>query len=324
MAQPLPNAHPDDFQGSIPRLIPSKDAKRLAQINTARAIGGLCLDWALIIAAIVVCERFRHPALYVLTIIFIGARQHALSVLGHDGVHYRLFNNRRCNDWFSNLLVFWPLLLTCEGFRYVHSAHHRYLGTERDIQAIAFGMTTEEGFLNETWKYPKSTPRLLRNIVMVWQRDVWASLASLSKLHYFGWKYCCAFAAFLTASAVLLATAGWLREALMYWLVARLTWFPIANHIRLICQHSGLRGPEGAYGETRTTIPTFLERIFVLPRNITYHIEHHWYPAVPCYNLPRLHVLLMQHEEFQRKALISRGLYGVWREVTDPSPVTLD
>jgi fatty acid desaturase len=31
------------------------------------------------------------------------------------------------------------------------------------------------------------------------------------------------------------------------------------------------------------------------PHHVNYHIEHHLYPAVPHYNLPRLHAALEQH-----------------------------
>lgn len=319
------DAHPHDFQGQIPQLIPYKEVRRLAQIDTPRTVMALVLEWGLIVASIALCERFWNPALYVLTIVFIGARQHALAVLGHDGVHYRLFRNRAINDWTSNLLVFWPLLLTCEGFRYVHSAHHRYLGTERDVQAVAFGMTTKEGLLDEAWKYPKSGPKLLFHLfVKVWSRDFWVSIASLFRIHLYPRWYAIQFFTFVTSLTALLVYEGHWRALFLYWFAARMSWFIISNQIRLICQHSALRGPNGPYGETRTTIPTWLESIFVIPRGITYHIEHHWYPAVPCYNLPKIHALLMQNEEFRKNAQISHGLIEVWRDATNPSPVHFD
>jgi len=63
-----------------------------------------------IVAAIYLCERFWSPLMYLLAIAIIGARQHALLILMHDGVHYRLFRNRRLNDCVSELLA-WPHLV---------------------------------------------------------------------------------------------------------------------------------------------------------------------------------------------------------------------
>jgi len=36
------------------------------------------------IAAIALCTYFWHSVLYVLAVMFIGARQHALNIMGHD------------------------------------------------------------------------------------------------------------------------------------------------------------------------------------------------------------------------------------------------
>jgi fatty acid desaturase len=63
-----------------------------------------------------------------------------------------------------------------------------------------------------------------------------------------------------------------------------------------------------AYRVTRTTIPTRVESLFILPRNIGYHIEHHWYPSVPFYRLPELHERLLQVPGFRRDANIKRSV----------------
>ena len=69
-------------------------------------------EWALIAATIYLCQRFWHPMLYVFAVAFIGSRQHALLVLMHDGVHYRLLRNRRLNDWLSEVVLAWPHLVS--------------------------------------------------------------------------------------------------------------------------------------------------------------------------------------------------------------------
>ena len=54
-------------------------------------------------------------------------------------------------------------------------------------------------------------------------------------------------------------------------------------------------------------IPTFLEALFILPRNIGYHIEHHWYPSVPFYNLPAFHARLMEDGSYRANANVHHG-----------------
>jgi fatty acid desaturase len=82
----------------------------------------------------------------------------------------------------------------------------------------------------------------------------------------------------------------------------------VIKYARLICEHSIVHSAAPAYQTTRTTIPTRLESVFVLPRNIGYHIEHHWYPSVPFYRLPELHERLLQVPDFRRHANIKRSV----------------
>ncbi|MEL0028238.1 MAG: fatty acid desaturase, partial [Perlucidibaca sp.] len=37
-----------------------------------------------------------------------------------------------------------------------------------------------------------------------------------------------------------------------------------------------------------------LEKLLLAPHNEHYHLEHHFMPTVPCWNLPRLHAILEQ------------------------------
>ncbi len=39
-------------------------------------------------------------------------------------------------------------------------------------------------------------------------------------------------------------------------------------------------------------MPSFLERLFIAPYYVNYHLEHHLLFYVPCYNLPRVHRIL--------------------------------
>ena len=47
---------------------------------------------------------------------------------------------------------------------------------------------------------------------------------------------------------------------------------------------------------TRTTHANFLERLFIAPYYVNYHLEHHLLFYIPCYNLPRVHRILSQSD----------------------------
>jgi fatty acid desaturase len=93
-----------------------------------------------------------------------------------------------------------------------------------------------------------------------------------------------------------------------FWLVPFCTWHIAAQYLRLICEHSAVVADEDEYRVTRTTVATPLQRFLILPRNIGYHIEHHWYPSVPFYRLPELHDSLMARNGFRAHAVVRSSI----------------
>ena len=90
------------------------------------------LDWAVILGALGVVHVFSNPVTWLLALLIIGNRQHALAILGHDGTHFTLSHDRRLNDFLTNLIAFWPIGLTVSGYRALHFKHHKHTGTEDD------------------------------------------------------------------------------------------------------------------------------------------------------------------------------------------------
>ena len=74
-------------------------------------------------------------------------------------------------------------------------------------------------------------------------------------------------------------------------------------------------GAPEPYALSRTTLARPLERWLFVPRNISYHVEHHFYPSVPFYNLPALHEALMQTPGFRAHAVVTPSLAASLRQV---------
>jgi len=66
---------------------------------------------------------------------------------------------------------------------------------------------------------------------------------------------------------------------------------------------------------TRTIEPSWIDRLLFSSHGVTYHIEHHLFPSVPCSNLEQLHGVLMEDEQYRREAHITRGFGGMFREL---------
>lgn len=321
---PEAEPHPHDLHATVPDRLPGPVVRALSTLQPARALGALAAEWAAVAATIVVAERAyaAWPGavwLYPLVVVVIGARQQALTVIGHDAAHYRFLPDRRWNDLIGDVFVQWPVFVTVEGFRKYHGEHHQHLGEEADGNRFLWRTHLPDGSFAPEWVYPKTplgfAATILRRALFVtglrWiLRGVIGSfLFARSNLHRLGrlaW-----FGAI--ATVLTLGHAWW--GFLLYWIVPYCTWHIAIQYIRLVCEHSAVPSEHPSYGQTRTTIPRTLERWLMLPRHVGYHIEHHWYPAVPFYRLPELHAALMEQPGFRARAVVSRSLWGSIQQV---------
>jgi len=92
----------------------------------------------------------------------------------------------------------------------------------------------------------------------------------------------------------------------LLWVVAWLTSYSLAMRIRAIAEHSMPKSLENEFGNTRTTLASWWERLFLAPNRVNFHLEHHLLMRVPHYNLPRMHVLLRENGVLA-DALVSQG-----------------
>ena len=79
----------------------------------------------------------------------------------------------------------------------------------------------------------------------------------------------------------------------LLWLVPLLTWMMVITRIRNIAEHAVVPDSDDPLRNTRTTRARLLERAFIAPYYVNYHLEHHLLFYVPCYNLPRVHRILI-------------------------------
>ncbi len=60
-------------------------------------------------------------------IVFVGAGQHQLGGLAHEGVHHILFKNRKLNDLASDWFAMFPIYGATHLYRLQHLAHHQFV-----------------------------------------------------------------------------------------------------------------------------------------------------------------------------------------------------
>ena len=308
--------HHDHQQPAQPieRLQPAL-VKQLSQLTPWRSLSHVVLEYVFIGAAIGLASLYGHPALYVVCVMWIAARQHALAILIHEAAHYRLAKNRTLNDVIGEALLAFPIFVTLRGYRTSHHAHHRHMNTEHDPDWVS----------KETpdWVFPKTRTELF---LMLAKIALGGNLFWMIRLILKGGRPAAAGASrkpsrrfvasrvgYYLALVAVLTYFGWWAEFLLFWIVPLVTWLQVILRIRSIAEHFGIEH-DHAYTEARTTYPSAFDRLFIASKNVWYHLDHHLYPSVPFYNLPQLHDALMQLPSFQEHAHVTKGYLGVLRE----------
>jgi fatty acid desaturase len=312
----------DDSFVEIPVRLTKEEIVSLSRIDPLRSTFHIVAEWSMIIGAIVLCQRFWHPLLYILVVAFIGARQHALMILMHDGVHRRLYSNRTFNDWVAEIVLAWPNLISARAYRINHFGHHRYLNTPEDPD-----WARRQG--DEAWVFPKK----VWDLAQIMLRDISGLNAFrllmlarrlVSKDTGMTRSFIMVRYGFYVALAIVIGLAGLTKPVLLYWVIPMFTWLIFIFRIRSIAEHSAIEDRDVAYAQTRTVYPTILERIFLAPKNVNYHLEHHFFPSVPFYRLPALHALLMTKPGFSESAHLTQSYLGVLKECLGPENRTAE
>ena len=101
----------------------------------------------------------------------------------------------------------------------------------------------------------------------------------------------------------------------LLWLIPLLTWLMVITRIRNIAEHAVVPDSDDPLRNTRTTEATFIERIFIAPYFVNFHLEHHLVMYVPCYNLPKVHAILMGGPHATRME-VQRGYLAVLKLAT--------
>ena len=117
-----------DFKVEIP--------PEIFEISSLRGAITIVFDWLIIIAILVVMCHFLNVFTFLFGLFFLGSRQHALAILGHEAAHGCLLKNKKLNDTIANLICCKPLLFDLNGYRKHHYKHHKFTNTDKDPDII--------------------------------------------------------------------------------------------------------------------------------------------------------------------------------------------
>lgn len=235
--------------------------------------------WALIFGSMALFVWWPNPFTFLLAVMVIGGRQLGLAILMHDAAHGLLFPNRRMNEGVATWLCAAPVFTSLQLYRPYHLTHHRHT------------QQAEDPDLGLSAPFPITRKSLWRKIA----RDLTGRTAYQRRLAQFRRGLARESKGFIANLVLLggLAAVGYWWLYPLLWLVPLATWYQLVSRVRNIAEHAVVPDNDDPLRNTRTTLANVLERLFVAPYWVNYHLEHHLFMFVPCWRLPAAHRALL-------------------------------
>lgn len=285
----------------------NKIVRMYSKVQPWKQMSILAFDWGVIGLAVALYLTWPNPWVYICSVLLIASRQHALLIVMHESTHYRFSKKMWLNDGMSDLFAAYPFLISTRLYREYHMPHHRFTNTEQDPDWV-------KKIPHSEWHFPKTNSGLLRvfgRLALVGgarRIDLMSMLAREDRKKWFYWA----------AVLALVFHFGVSREFFLLWVVPMLTVFPLLQRLRSISDHFGLERSH-EMNSSRNTEVNLIEGFLLSPHNVNFHLTHHLFPGVPCYNLKALHRELMSHSTYARLAHINQSfLFGpssVWSDL---------
>lgn len=232
------------------------------------------LDWLVILVSFYAFYRYPHPIVFIISLLIIGTRQHALSILGHDGGHRLISRNRFINDALAGVLGLWPLGTPLDGYRRFHFMHHRNVGTPDDPELIHKKLIPQ-------WKLPFRSLKVTSHLIMDF---LGGAVPHVGLIIYLTQPV-----AFRDTLGPLIMNLSFILVCIYFetwwilalWYGAIFTSFWAVFRMRVWTEHVGTEA-------THIISATWWQKLIFLPHNTWCHHEHHENTAVPCWALASL------------------------------------
>jgi fatty acid desaturase len=289
------------------------DLLTLSEIQDLRRVSGfrgttLVLHaWAVIGVAMLLYAVWPSIVTLIQAVAVIGARQLGLMVLVHEVVHWRLFENAKVNNRVGVWLCAYPIWGELPAYRRRHHLHHRHTlqADDPDLALVAPFPITRVTF----WTSVARDLCGITAVIRVVRWPAWRGGAAVLWRALRG-----PVAVNLVIFGVLAALGHWELYVLL-WLVPLATWYQLASRIRDTAEHAMVSDGGDPLRNTRTVTAVPLERAFLAPYWVSYHLEHHLFVFVPCWSLRRAHALLLAKGHGARMEVAS-GYVEVLRRAT--------
>lgn len=296
--------------------------KDLSSISLARAIYHVVEIWGVVLVAVWSSWYLLPPntlhglCLYVVAVTVISARQHALMVVVHEAIHKRIARSLRMNDGLARIGAAFPVFISLSKWKFIHLFHHQFTHTDLDpdraiysrypLRSTSFWALLARDICGRnvvsTLRYFLDVPFGARDFnVRFLGAERAARYEESSDMNQF-----VLFWIVLLGLGITTGGLSFVEVTILYWLVPYCTFTQLFFRIRGAIEHGNVPEVNNPYRQTRTYFMHPVLKFFFAPKNVNYHLEHHLYPSVPFYHLPKLH------------AVLARTVYGKTNAYCEP------
>jgi fatty acid desaturase len=290
--------HASALRADLGRAIPRDRLRELHRRSAGRHLAVAARQFALLAACTWGLVRVASPLVWVPLAIVQGFTVFNFTVLLHEVVHHAVFERRRPRaERLLGLLYAVPSGLSATQFTRWHLDHHAELGSAA-ADPKRHHLSPK---INARWfKLLYCTPALFPMYFRAARREA-ASYAGFVRAAI-AWERWLAIGAHL-AVLVLIARLAGLSATLHAYVLPVFFVFPVAFTLNRLGQHYDIDPADPAKWTTLVRGHWFWNAVFL---DSNFHLEHHYFPGVPFYNLPALQRLL---EPFYRERGMSWRTY---------------
>lgn len=229
--------------------------------------------------------------------VVMGAALHACGILMHEAVHGNFFRHPALDRW-SAFLLGAPVCVSGSAYRVTHLLHHRHTRGAEDPDEFTNYVQGRRGLsvLFYAWGVVGLLIFLAHVPATALRRGTRADRVAVLTEYAL-------LVALYGVVALIAARRGATEVLVRAWLIPMAVAAAIVN-VRGWAEHM-LTQPGHPLTQTRTVTSNAVVRFLMC--NLNYHLEHHLFPGMPWYHLPKAHALLA--EDYRRAGAFVYGSY---------------
>jgi fatty acid desaturase len=311
-------------------------------LRSRAAVDLLVWAWGMLVLGVAVYVAFPSVFTFIFAFFVVTSRMGALLAIAHDAHHSAFLPSKKWNDLIAAWLCAYPVGSIYGSSRAVHMAHHKLLNTPDDPDRNFHFEGNKNTRKDFAWHFIKLVcggqlwtsivvnglmRPFAKNIAPAQMPDGDTASGAKPPLVVVNRKGHPEILNLVPVQLIILTTLWlvshqwWLYFAL--WLGPIFTTGTFLGFLRGFVDHARLKDDSPAGKDRLVSVrnTNFLERAFLAPYDFKYHAEHHMFPSVPHYFLPRLHELLQADPEYCNSYIVrdsySSFIWAYWCQVGD-------